>query len=53
MPERVSDASGNKAKIEMLATEIQFTALLKTGDGKVFIINEEGFLSEKINTIKP
>jgi len=53
MPENVSDASGNKAKIEMLATEIQFTALLKTSDGKVFTINEDGLLSELMTKIKP
>ena len=53
MPESVSDASGNTAKLEMLATELQFTALLKTSDGKVFAINEEGFLSEKIKTVQP
>ncbi len=53
MPESVSDASGNTAKLEMLATELQFTALLKTADGKVFAINEEGFLSEKIKTVQP
>jgi hypothetical protein len=46
MQESVSDASGNKANIEMLATEIQFTAMLKTSDGKVFTINEDGLLSE-------
>jgi len=53
LPESVSDATGNTAKLEMFATEMQFTALLKTSDGKVFTINEEGFLSEKINTVKP
>jgi hypothetical protein len=53
LPESVSDASGNTAKLEMQATELQFTALLKTSDGKVFTINEEGFLSEKIKTVKP
>jgi hypothetical protein len=53
LPESVSDATGNTAKLEMFATEMQFTALLKTSDGKVFTINEEGFLSEKIKTVKP
>jgi hypothetical protein len=53
LPENVSDSSGNPAKLEMFATEMQFTALLKTSDGKVFTINEEGFLSEKIKTVKP
>lgn len=53
MPEKLIQENGQHLKLEMAATNVQFTAFLKTMEGRVFSINNEGFIVEKKVKEKP